>query len=164
MKKLLSLIILSAALFGCAARNLPVGTYQVARVVDGDTIDVDSDGEHARIRILGINTPETVDPRKPVQCFGPEASHEAKQLLTGKTVTLKADPTQDDRDKYGRFLRYVTMEDGADFGKFMISEGYAYEYTFHTANQHQAQYRAAQKAAKLAKRGLWSPTTCRGKL
>lgn len=86
--------------------------YKVSQVVDGNTIKVDLNGTIETIRLIGINTPETVDPRKPVECFGKEASDKAKALLSNTNVSLEADPTQGERDKYGRLLRYVFMEDG----------------------------------------------------
>jgi hypothetical protein len=84
----------------------------VVEVVDGDTIKVSVDGAVETIRLIGIDTPETKDPRKPVQCFRWEASAKAEELLAGRRVRLEADDTQDDRDKYGRLLRYVWRDDG----------------------------------------------------
>ena len=72
--------------------------FKVTKVVDGDTIDVEIDGKVERVRLIGINTPETVDPRKPVECFGREASDRAKKVLGGQSVMLEADATQDERD------------------------------------------------------------------
>jgi len=104
-------------------------TYDVVKVVDGDTIDVSINGKTERIRLIGINTPETVDPRKPVECFGKEASDKAKTLLGGMKVYLESDITQGELDKYSRLLRYVFLENGTNFNLLMIKEGYAYEYT-----------------------------------
>ncbi len=129
---------------------------EVVKVVDGDTIDVQMNGVVERIRLIGIDTPETKDPRKPVQCFGPEASKKAKDLLSGKKVFLEADASQGDRDKYGRLLRYVFLEDGTDFNWFMISEGFAREYTYKSPYKHQAQFRQAEINAHFSKKGLWS--------
>src|SRR4051812_13830391 len=66
--------------------------YKVAYVVDGDTFVADVDGHDATVRVLGINTPETVDPRRPVECYGPEASREAKHMLEARSVRLAANP------------------------------------------------------------------------
>ncbi len=140
------------------------GSYRVARVIDGDTIDVRVGALTERVRILGMNTPETVDPRKPPQCFGKEASDRAKKILSGVRVRLEADPSQDDRDRYGRILRYVFLADGTNFEFAMIRDGYAFEYTFHSAYKYQPQFKAAAAEAKSAKRGLWSSDTCNGKL
>ncbi len=142
------------------ATNIVSG-YRVVSVVDGDTIKVDIDGTTETIRIIGLNTPETVDPRKPVECFGKEASNKAKELLSGKTVTLEADSTQGERDKYGRLLRYVFMSNGTDYGKYMISSGYAYEYTYSKPYKYQASYKSTQKSAESSKAGLWGDNACK---
>lgn len=134
--------------------------YKVTKVVDGDTIAVDIDGKTETLRLIGINTPETVDPRKPVECFGKEASDKAKAVLTGKSVRLESDSTQDERDKYGRLLCYVFLADGTSFNKMMISEGYAYEYTYNTPYKYQTEYKQAEKEAKEAQKGLWAAGLC----
>jgi micrococcal nuclease len=142
-------------------KSIPVSTptnskaYDVIKVVDGDTIDVSINGKIERLRLIGINTPETVDPRKAVECFGVEASDKAKTVLTGKKVLLEGDATQGERDKYDRLLRYVFLEDGTNFNLLMIKEGYAYEYTYDTPYKYQTQFKQAQKEAEIAKAGLW---------
>ena len=138
--------------------------YSVSNVVDGDTLAVNIDGKQEVLRLIGINTPETVDPRKPVECFGAEASAKAKEILTGKQVSLEADKTQSERDKYGRLLRYVYLEDGTNFNKSMIEQGYAYEYTYNTPYKYQADFKAAQQQSKDNKMGLWAENTCNGNL
>ena len=75
------------------------GPYTVLKVVDGDTIHVDANGQKLKIRMIGLDTPEVVDPRKPVQCFGGEASAQAKTILGGQQVYLEIDPSQDTIDK-----------------------------------------------------------------
>jgi len=136
-------------------------TAKVTRVIDGDTIDVSFDGKTERIRVIGIDTPETVDPRKPVECFGQEASAVAKEQLTDETVQLESDPTQGERDKYNRLLRYVWMDNGTvDFGKLMIATGYAHEYTYNLPYKYQAEYKQAQKEAEQGKKGLWADDAC----
>ena len=139
-------------------------TYRVVKVVDGDTIAVDINGETESIRMIGIDTPETVDPRKPVQCFGVEASSKAKSILEGKSVRLETDPTQGDRDKYGRLLRYVFLENGTHFNELMIIEGYAFEYTYQLPYKYQNEFKQAEIEAREAKRGLWADNTCSGNL
>lgn len=133
---------------------------EILTVIDGDTIEVSFDNKKEVVRLIGINSPETVDPRKPVECFGKEASAKAKSLLLGKSVQLEADPTQDDRDKYQRLLRYVFLEDGTNFNKLMISEGYAYEYTYNTPYKYQSEFKQAQKEAEVSKIGLWADNAC----
>jgi len=137
-------------------------TYPVVAITDGDTIKVNIDGTTKTIRIIGLDTPETVDPTKPVQCFGPESSVKSKELLSGKSVTLESDPTQGDLDKYDRLLRYVFLPDGSDYSKLMISEGFAHEYTYKTAYKYQAEYKTAEASAKNQQLGFWSPATCNG--
>jgi endonuclease YncB( thermonuclease family) len=142
-----------------AADNL----YSVVGVTDGDTIKVDIGGSIETIRLIGMDTPETVDPRKPVQCFGKESSDKAREMLGGKKVRLEADPTQGERDTYNRLLRYVYLEDGTSFDKWMIAEGYAHEYTYQSKPyKYQAEYQAAEKSAREGKKGLWADDTCKG--
>jgi len=134
----------------------------VIKVTDGDTIHVRLDGNNVTIRMIGINTPETVDPRKPVQCFGKEASNHAHQLLDGATVYIEQDASQGNYDKYNRLLRYVWLADGRMFNQVMIAEGYAFEYTYNVPYTYQSQFKEAQRNAQNQQIGLWSPTTCNG--
>ncbi|MDO8482012.1 MAG: thermonuclease family protein [bacterium] len=133
-------------------------TYPVVKVVDGDTIAISMNGKNETIRLIGLDTPETVDPRKPVQCFGEEASKKAKAILTGKNVRIEMDPSQGKRDKYGRLLAYVYMEDGTLFNKFMIAEGYGHEYTYNIPYKYQKEFKAAEKTARGEQKGLWAET------
>ncbi len=132
----------------------------VTQVVDGDTFKVSIAGKAETIRLIGLDTPETVDPRKPVQCFGKEASDKAKALLSGKRVRLEADAGQGERDKYDRLLRYAFLEDGTSFNEWMIRQGYGREYTYDSAYKYQATYKAAEKDAQANKRGLWADNAC----
>ena len=138
----------------------PEGVFPVVRVVDGDTFVVRFAGEDTRVRVIGIDTPETVDPRRPVMCFGKEASAKAEELLDGVSVRLELDSTQGERDKYGRILAYAFLPDGTDFGKEMIVEGFAREYTYDAPYRYQAEYRTAEQEAKVSTRGLWAPGVC----
>ena len=140
--------------------NLPA--VKVVKVVDGDTIDVQLGGKTERLRLIGINTPETVDPRSQVECFGKEASDRAKATLTNQTVYLEGDPSQQERDRYDRLLRYVWLSDGRLVNLDMIAQGYAYEYTYDVPYKYQAEFRQAQQQAQSGKVGLWSPQTCSG--
>jgi len=138
-------------------------TGKVVKVVDGDTIDVEVNGTIMRLRLIGMDTPEVVDPRKPVECFGREASDQAKKLLTGKTVKLEADPSQQNRDRYNRFLRYVWIDGKVLFNYQMIADGYAFEYTFQgNAYKYQKEFKQTQKEAEQKQKGLWHPDTCAG--
>ena len=110
----------AAALVALLQAPPPTPLLTVDRVVDGDTIDVAIDGGVASIRMIGVNTPEVVDPRKPVQCFGLEASARAHELLDNAQVRLELDPTQDTYDKYGRVLAYVFLPDDTLFNLLII--------------------------------------------
>lgn len=145
-----------------STRPLPQNTYPVARVIDGDTLIVDERGHDVTVRVIGLDTPEVVDPRKPPECFGLQASTEAKKLLTGTNVRLESDPSQDAKDKYGRTLAYVFLPDGQNFELSMIREGYGHEYTYKTAYKYQKEFKTAEASAKAAHLGLWSPSTCDG--
>lgn len=136
--------------------------YPVTDVVDGDTVKVNINGSVETLRLIGMDTPETVDPRKPIQCFGKEASNKAKELLIGKKIRLEKGPSQGDRDKYGRTLAYIYLESGLFYNKYMIEQGYAHEYTYNTPYKYQLEFKQAQKTAEQNQVGLWSPNTCNG--
>lgn len=135
--------------------------HQVVRVIDGDTLDVNMNGVIVRVRVLGIDTPETVHPDKPVEHYGPEATREAKRLLVGYQVRIDTDPFRRQHvDKWGRLLAYVALPDGTDYGLRMLEAGYARENTF--AGQRymlQATYQDAQLRAWGNRRGLWGAWT-----
>jgi len=134
--------------------------YLVVRVVDGDTIIIGLNGKNEKIRLIGVNTPEVVDPRKPIQCFGKEASLFTRNLLEGKQIRLEGDSSQGDRDKYGRLLRYVFLPAGTFVNKEIIAQGYGHEYTYHTPYHYQTDFKTAERSARAAGRGLWSLTAC----
>ncbi len=134
-------------------------TYTVSKVVDGDTIEVLINGQKEKIRLIGVNTPETVDPRKKVECFGKEASSFLKNLLSGKKVSLVSDESQGEKDKYGRLLRYVYL-DGLFVNKEIIEKGFGYEYTYHLPYKYQKDFKEAQQKAKDNSLGLWKDGVC----
>lgn len=140
--------------------------YKVVKVVDGDTLVVNGDNGNGdiKVRLIGINTPETVDPRKPVECFGKEASDHMKSLASGEKVYLETDESQGEYDKYNRMLAYVYLTDGQMLNRKMLAEGYAYEYTYHVPYKYQQDFKGAQSFARGSKLGLWSPDTCNGLL
>jgi micrococcal nuclease len=133
---------------------------EVIQVVDGDTLKVNLNGRVETIRVIGIDTPETVHPTEPVGCFGYEASQKAKELLTNTTVKVVTDEGQGTRDKYDRYLAYITLNSGKDFGTEMIRGGYAYEYTYDSAYQNQSIYKSAEVYARTNEIGLWAPEAC----
>lgn len=132
--------------------------YVVTDVLDGDTFEVKIGKEKVTIRMLGIDTPETLDPRKPVQCYGKESSEEAKKLLDKREVKLVIDKTQYLTDKYGRILAYVYRDDGLFINKFLLEKGFAREYTYSKAYELQEEFREIEQKSKIEKEGLWS--TC----
>lgn len=136
--------------------------YDVTKVTDGDTIHIMMNGEDETVRLIGINTPETVDPRRTVECFGKEASARMKEIALGKIVRLEYDDSQALRDTYGRLLAYVYLEDGQMINRKMVAEGYAYEYTYLTPYHYQREFRDLQRLAQSAGRGLWAVNTCNG--
>lgn len=138
------------------------GPYTVLRVVDGDTLHVSIDGRDTTLRLIGMDTPEVVDPRKPVQCFGRQASNEGHKLLDGHEVRLTYDPSQGRVDTYGRTLAYVWLPDGRLYEQVMVRGGWAHEYTYDTAYRYQARLRAAETYARTHGNGLWSPSICNG--
>jgi micrococcal nuclease len=136
------------------------GPYTVIKVVDGDTIWVDNNGKRQKIRMIGLDTPESVDPRKPVQCFALEASAQAKTILGGQSVYLETDPSQDSVDRYGRTLAYVWTASERLFNLDMITDGFAFEYTYDLPYRYQQDFKAAENDARTQERGLWSPGAC----
>jgi micrococcal nuclease len=128
----------------------------VVRVVDGDTVQVDIDGQREKLRLIGIDTPETVKPDTPVQCYGPEASAFTKQLLPeGTAVRIERDVEA--RDDYGRLLGYVyRADDGLFVNLEIVAQGYASLLTFPPNVAHVDEFVAAARAAERANLGLWS--------
>lgn len=131
----------------------------VTRVVDGDTLKVSFGGQEETIRLIGVNTPESVDPRRPVECFGEEASEFVKNQVEGKQVKLVTDSTQSDRDRYDRLLRYVYVGDMM-LNREIIAEGYGFEYTVGSKHLFADEFRELEEQAKNQKIGLWSSETC----
>jgi len=124
--------------------------FLVARVVDGDTIELEA-GE--KVRYIGVDAPESVHPKKPVQCFGKEASKFNKSLVLGKKVKLIKDISK--TDKYGRLLRYVYLADGTFVNLELVTNGYAQAATFPPDVKYSEIFVAAARAAREAERGLW---------
>ncbi len=126
----------------------------VIKVVDGDTFEIESG---KKVRMVGINTPETVDPRRPVGCFGKEASNRTKELLANKEVILQKDVSE--TDKYGRLLRlvYLPLEDGQLLfvNDYLVREGYAKLSTFPPDVKFAKQFQQAEREAREKNRGLW---------
>ena len=175
MKKIVLIIFSLLFLSACSVGNWPqiadfdwssflkkkeVEGYLVERVIDGDTIKVKKGKEILTIRLIGLDTPEIVDPRKTVECFAREASDKANEILKGQIVHLEEDSSQGDKDKYQRLLRYVFLEDGTLFNQWMIENGYGHEYTYSTPYKYQAEFKAAEKKARENSLGLWAEDAC----
>jgi micrococcal nuclease len=139
----------TAVLSPTAGRTLA----QVVRVVDGDTIVVVISGLECRLRYIGINTPETVDPRKPVECYGREASQRNRELVEGKTVELEKDVSE--TDQYGRLLRLVWVN-GEMVNASLVGEGYAMVVTYPPDVKYQELLLDLEREAREAGRGLWA--------
>jgi micrococcal nuclease len=140
-----------------AATAEPVTTTaEVLRVVDGDTIDIRDDVRgRLRVRLLGIDTPETEKPGYTVGCWGPEATQFTESTMTGQRVALEPDPTQDRTDRYGRTLAYLVRADGWDYSVEAARAGSARSYVYddRPVSRYDA-IAAAEAEARSALRGL----------
>lgn len=132
-----------------------LGPYEVADVVDGDTVKVVTSEGVVGIRLIGIDTPETVHPTKPVECYGPEASAEATRLLAGQRVWVELDSSQGTTDRYGRTLAYIWLDETTMVNYELVLGGFASEYTYDGRYNHQESFRDAERRAVAADRGLW---------
>ncbi len=118
-------------------------------------------GKNFVVRLIGVDTPETKDPRKTVQCFGREASAYTKKILLNQKVFLESDASAGNKDKYGRILRYIFLENGVNFNRQLIAEGYAHQYTYKsTLYRYRDKFKQAEKEAKKNKKGLWADNAC----
>lgn len=131
------------------------GYYSVVYVSDGDTFAVNMDGRTEKVRLIGVDTPETVKPNSPEECYGKMASDFAKHTLTGKTVRLEADPINQNRDRYDRLLRYAYLENGELFNAKLISGGYAFAYLSFPFSKSE-EFRQLQTTARQDNVGVWA--------
>lgn len=123
---------------------------KVIRVIDGDTIEIEGG---VKVRYIGVDTPEVVDPRTVPQCYGAEASVENRALVEGKSVKLEKDISE--TDKYGRLLRYVFTGD-IFVNEHLVRQGFAYSSSYPPDIKYQNQFTEAQKEASTNNRGLWN--------
>jgi micrococcal nuclease len=127
---------------------------RVVRVVDGDTIRVSLGGREERVRYIGIDTPESVKPGTPVQCFAKKASAANARLVAGKRVRIERDV--EERDRYGRLLAYVYPAAGGPMvNETLVRQGYARPLTIPPDVRHAERFRRLADEARRARRGLW---------
>lgn len=131
------------------------GLVEVKNASDGDTITVNINGKTERVRLIGVDTPEKNDPRKPVQCFADAASQFMKQKVNNNKVRLEADPQSDNRDRYDRLLRYIYLPDGTLLNKQIIAEGYGFAMTGFLHSKMD-EFVKAGRTARDNNLGLWS--------
>lgn len=141
--------------FATTPVNSTPGFYRVSEVYDGDTVAVQMDGRTEKVRMIGVDTPETHKPNSPVECGGPEASDFTIKQLSGAEVRLEADKINQNRDRYDRLLRYIYLKDGTLFNKLLITEGYGTPYTTYPFEK-KVEFVEAGNEAKLANKGVWA--------
>ncbi len=150
LKFILPLCVLT--LSTCADQPEP-GIATVRKVIDGDTIELRIGTSNETVRLLGIDTPETIHPSKPVECFGPEASARTKQLLPqGTKVRIERDTEA--RDHFGRLLLYVYLGDRM-VNEVLLSEGFAVPLSIEPNTTHATQFDQVSGEARTASAGLW---------
>ncbi|RJP75110.1 MAG: nuclease [Candidatus Zixiibacteriota bacterium] len=150
---LLAALVIAAAVWYFQGRESPQdpGAFLVERVVDGDTF-VLAGGD--RVRLIGVDTPETKHPSRPVEHFGREAGEFTRRMLQGKRVRLEYDVQPHDR--YGRILAYVYLEDGTFFNAELVRQGYARAATYPPNVKHADEFVRLEREAREADRGLWA--------
>ena len=157
-RSLIALVVVLAAAslagwrLGTARSGADSPTVRVVAVVDGDTVDVAWAGQRERVRLLGVDTPETVAPDRPVGCYGPEAAAFTQQRLQGRTVRLQFD--RERRDRFGRLLAYVDVE-GRRFNDDLLAGGYARLLVIPPNGRHARAMLDRELEARSAGRGLW---------
>lgn len=143
----------TAATTKAAGAEVPaVALVPVAGVVDGDTIKVRIDGRTETVRVIGIDAPELAG----AECYSQQSSSRMQSLVQSRSVRLEMDPTQADRDRYGRLLRHVHDADGRSVAEALIAGGFGREYTYAADYRYQDRYRVAERSARSAGKGIWS--------
>ncbi len=132
--------------------------HTVTSFADGDTITVQIGDKKEKVRLLGVDTPETNDPRKAVQCFGKAASQFTEALIGTNSVRLEADPLNSDRDRYDRLLRYVYLPDGTLVNAEIIKQGYGFAYLTYPIQKNE-EFKNYENQAREAGKGLWGSCT-----
>lgn len=129
--------------------------FSVVKIIDGDTFVANYNGLHETVRLIGIDTPE-LSPYGKEDCFSFEAKAALNDLLGAGPVFFEPDPTQQDRDKYNRLLRYVYLGDGRFVNELLLQEGFAYEYTYRVPYLRQTEFLETEQKARLLQKGLWA--------
>lgn len=135
---------------------------QLIKVVDGDTIKVDINGQIETVRLVSVDAPESVAPRQPVGCLGKESAAFLQSLMSDQSIIyLQKDETQSNRDRYGRLLRFVFLSDGRDAGLELLGAGLA-EAKLYSRQPHLywSSYQKAEAGAKNKELGIWSKESC----
>lgn len=137
-------------------------TAQVVRVVDGDTVVLLYNGTTTKARLIGVDTPESVDPKRPVECYGKEAKEYVTRTLTGSMVEIETDDTQSMYDKYGRLLVYIYQHgtSSTSLNQDLIEKGYAREYTYNKAYRYVQNFKESEQRAKEKNIGVWNSEVC----
>ena len=148
-----TLLILIAAGIVYSLFNQPV-EGEVVEVVDWDTITVYTGGKRERVRLLGIDTPELHHPQRGEEPLGREAGDYTRERLLGLKVMLIRDPESDDRDRYGRLLRFVELPDGTDFSSELVERGLARVMTGYNCSR-KPDYLRAEEGARERGLGIW---------
>lgn len=150
---ILALLITAETLWTLSGGDPKGARVLVTSVVDGDTVYVGRGWRRTKVRLIGVDAPETVHPEKPIEFYGPEASEFTEKSLTGKQVHLEFEPG-DQIDVYGRLLAYIFLKDGTLFNLELVRQGYARAYT-RFPFRYQEEFRLAETEARNAGRGLW---------
>lgn len=135
----------------------PAALVPVVGISDGDTIKVRIAGRTERVRVIGIDAPELSEG----QCYAQQAASKMQSLAQGRSVRLEADPTQADRDRHDRLLRHVFLADGRSVAEELIAGGFGREYTYAADYRYQERHRAAERAARSVRKGLWGSACTR---
>lgn len=134
--------------------NDPEEYYEVSRIIDGDTVILEKNGNEETVRLIGIDSPERGE------CFYEESKNKMEELISDKLIELENDPTQDERDIYNRLLGYLYSEEGEFINKKMVDEGYAREYTYKSPYMYQGEFLSSEGGAKRQAKGIWKPGVC----
>ena len=164
MRGVITSLALLIGLASCSGSSSPtrsqtnavkIANVKIVKVIDGDTVDIDIDGHTERVRLIGVNTPETKHPTKPIECFGPEASAYMTQLLP-KGTTVRIERDVEARDRYGRMLLYLYLgSDDLFINLELVARGYGTPMSIEPNTFHRNDFVRAAAQAEAANVGLW---------